>query len=388
MSPSAPRTSLNILENIQGRYAQGAAEQVPELCCPVDYDASLLEVLPPEIIDRDYGCGDPSRFVREGDTVLDLGSGAGKICYMASQLVGPSGRVIGVDATTEMLALSREWREEIGKRIGWNNTEFRHGLIEDLRLDRDAVEAWLAENPVSSTANLDALRVEEARLRREAPLVPDNSMDVVLSNCVLNLVDNARKVQLFSEIARVLKPGGRCAISDIVCDEDVPGDMQDDPELWSGCISGAMREDQFVQAFADAGLHGVRIAEYQREPWAVVRGIEFRSMTLVAWKAAPTPALEHHDAVLYRGPWKEVVDDFGNTHRRGQRTAISRRTAERLRGEAYADELVSIPPLVEVPADQVSAFDCCREPLRSPAETKRGIQREDVAPGASSSSCC
>ncbi|MFT7669730.1 MAG: arsenite methyltransferase [Planctomycetota bacterium] len=388
MSPSAPKSPVDVLETVQSRYAQGAAEQVPELCCPVDYDASLLEVLPPEIIDRDYGCGDPSRFVRNGDTVLDLGSGAGKICYMASQLTGAEGRVIGVDATPEMLALSREWVERIGERIGWTNTEFRHGLIQDLALDRDALAEWLAKNPIASVVELDALRIEEDRLRRESPLIPDNSIDLVLSNCVLNLVDNSSKVQLFNEIARVMKAGGRCAISDIVCDEDVPQDMQDDPELWSGCISGAMREDRFLQAFKDAGLHGVQAVEYQSEPWAVVRGIEFRSMTVVAWKAEKKPALEQNDAILYRGPWKEVVDDFGNTLRRGERTAVSRRTAELLGSEPYADQLVAIKPLMEVPADEVQPFGCNHETLRSPSETKHGVQRADVAPGTSSSSCC
>lgn len=388
MSPSAPKTSSNVLETVQDRYAKGAAEQVPELCCPVDYDASLLEVLPAEIIDRDYGCGDPSRFVRKGDRVLDLGSGAGKICYMASQLAGPDGRVIGVDATAEMLALSREWRDEIGKRIGWTNTEFRHGLIQDLALDRDALAEWMAKHPVSTVADLDALHAEEARLRREAPMIPDDSIDLVLSNCVLNLVDNEHKAQLFREIARVLAPGGRCAISDIVCDEDVPQDMQDDPELWSGCISGALREDRFVQAFADAGLHGVHIAEYQSEPWAVVRGIEFRSMTVVAWKAERMPALDQNDAVIYRGPWKEVVDDFGNTLRRGERSAVSRRTFNLLGQEPYADELLAISPLIELDTSEAPAFGCCHERLRSPAETKQGVQRDDVAPGTSSSSCC
>ncbi|MDG1982972.1 MAG: methyltransferase domain-containing protein, partial [Planctomycetota bacterium] len=122
------------LETVRARYAEGAQQQVPELCCPVDYDASLLEVLPASIVERDYGCGDPSRFVREGDVVVDLGSGAGKICYMASQIVGAGGRVIGVDTTDEMLALARDHQKEVGDRIGWHNVEFRRGHIQDLRL--------------------------------------------------------------------------------------------------------------------------------------------------------------------------------------------------------------------------------------------------------------
>lgn len=377
----------DVLDSVKTRYAAGAENQVPELCCPVDYDASLLEVLPREIIDRDYGCGDPSRFVRAKDVVLDLGAGAGKICFMASQLTGAQGRVIGVDTTPEMLALSREHRESIGAKIGWTNTEFRHGLIQDLALDRDVLAAWLAQNPITNAAGLDALHAEEDRLRREEPMIADASIDLVLSNCVLNLVDSRDKARMFDEIARVLKAGGRCAISDIVCDEDVPQDMQDDPELWSGCISGAMREDRFLQAFADAGLHGVEIAELQREPWAVVRGIEFRSMTVVAWKAAEGAELDHHEAVIYKGPWKEVTTEDGRVLRRGERSAVSRLVYERLGAEPYAESIHRVPPLSEVAAQDAESVGCCAPELRDPRVTKQGVERADVAPGTSSSCC-
>ena len=268
--PTTSRHPDSTLETVRARYAEGAHQQVPELCCPVDYDASLLAVLPPEIVDRDYGCGDPSRFVREGEVVLDLGSGAGKICYMASQIVGPTGQVIGVDTTDEMLALARAHQQSVGERIGWHNVDFRRGHIQDLRLDHDALEAWLVEHPVQDVQSLAALEQQRRVLRESTPMVADESVDVVLSNCVLNLVDPADKPRMFAEIHRVLKRGGRAAISDIVSDEDVPEEMQRDPELWSGCISGAMREDRFLQAFADAGLYGVEIVSYQSEPWAVV----------------------------------------------------------------------------------------------------------------------
>ena len=231
----------SVIETVRDRYAKGAQAVVPELCCPVDYDASLLKVLPQEIIDRDYGCGDPSKFVKPGDVVVDLGSGGGKICYMASQIAGPNGRVIGVDATADMLALARDNRQLVGDRIGFHNVEFRHGWIQDLALDRDKLATWLAANPIQTLDDLEALELEKRRLRTEEPMIPDGSADLVLSNCVLNLVGSDEKAELFREIARVLKRGGRAAISDIVSDEDVPLEMQNNPDLWSGCISGAMR---------------------------------------------------------------------------------------------------------------------------------------------------
>ena len=381
----------NVLDSVRERYADGARRQVPELCCPVDYDASLLEVLPQEVIDRDYGCGDPSRFVRPGDTVLDLGSGSGKICFMASQLVGASGRVIGVDTTDDMLELSRSHRKTVGDRIGWHNVEFRRGLIQDLGLDHDALSTWLASHPVNDLAARQALAEEEQRLRREAPLIADGSVDLVLSNCVLNLVGNAEKRELFSEIHRVLKRGGRCAISDIVSDEDVPKEMQDDPELWSGCISGAMREDRFLDAFAEAGLYGVEIAAYQEEPWAVVEGIEFRSMTVVAWKGKEGECLDHAEAVIYKGPWKKVIDDDGHVLERGQRSAVCRKTYEIYGREPYADQFIKVPPLRELAPDEVRDFDCHVGTVRDARDTKQGIVRDIPAGDAScdpAEGCC
>src|SRR6266487_3949669 len=95
---------------VRERYAASAKSQEAELCCPVNYESEYLKIIPSEIIERDYGCGDPSRYVREGETVLDLGSGGGKICYIAAQVVGPKGRVIGVDMNDDMLALARKYQ--------------------------------------------------------------------------------------------------------------------------------------------------------------------------------------------------------------------------------------------------------------------------------------
>ena len=382
---TAKDSSTETLDLVKDRYAEGARTQVPELCCPVDYDASLLELLPQEIIDRDYGCGDPSRFVSEGETVLDLGAGGGKICYMASQLVGAKGKVIGVDATDEMLALSRKWQDPLAEKIGWHNTEFKHGQIQDLALDRDKLGAWIAEHPVQGLGDMDKLQAEIARLRREEPMIADESVDLVLSNCVLNLVDNAEKDEMFREIHRVLKRGGRCAISDIVCDEDVPAHLQDNPELWSGCISGAMREDRFLDAFAKAGLYGVEIAVYQKEPWAIVEGIEFRSITVVAHKGKEGDCWDHNEAVIYNGPWKTVQDDDGHIFRRGERSAVCHKTFGIMNSAPYAASITSVLPLTEVSSEAAGPFDCAGTRVRQPKETKLGAQRPDIAPGTD---CC
>jgi SAM-dependent methyltransferase len=240
---------------------------------------------------------------------------------------------------------------------------------------------------VRDAEGVERLRAEEARLRRDEPMVPDASVDLVLSNCVLNLVAHEDKQRLFREIARVLRPGGRCAISDITSDEDVPAELMRDPELWSGCIAGAMREDRFLQAFADAGLHGVELVKRQAGPWAVVRGLEFRSVTVVAWKAAEGSDLDHHEAVIYNGPWSEVADDDGHVLRRGERTAVSRRAFGVLTREPYAAHVTPVPPLVPVPEAQARPFACCGQAVRDPQVTKAGVSRPDSTPSATSSCC-
>ena len=126
---------MDVKASVLDRYSEGAKERQDALCCPVDYDAGLLKMLPQEIIDKDYGCGDPSRYAVVGDCVLDLGSGGGKICYMAAQVVGENGRVIGVDMNDDMLALARSYREEMANKLGNSRVEFKKGHIQDLALD-------------------------------------------------------------------------------------------------------------------------------------------------------------------------------------------------------------------------------------------------------------
>jgi ubiquinone/menaquinone biosynthesis C-methylase UbiE len=343
-------------------------------------------VIPAEVLERDYGCGDPSRHLSAGDVVLDLGSGAGKICFIAAQIVGATGRVIGVDVNETMLALARGAAPVVAERIGYANVEFRRGRIQDLALDLDALERWLAAHPVRDADGLTALEAECERLRRVAPLVPDGSVDVVVSNCVLNLVREADKSRLVREIARVLKPGGRIAISDIVSDEPVPEDLKADPTLWSGCISGAFTEERMLRELEDAGFFGITIASWEQRPFAVLEGIEFRSLTVTAVKGVTGPCWEANQAVIYRGPWKRVEDDDGHVLRRGERTAVCAKTFASLTSGPYASETVAVEPQVPVPEDERTPFDCSRTAPRHPRESK-GAAFTDTRMPAAPSSC-
>ncbi len=369
----------------RARYSEAARVREAALCCPVDYDARYLEAIPKEVIERDYGCGDPSRYVREGETILDLGSGGGKIAFIASQVVGPAGRVIGVDMNDEMLALARGAAPKVAARIGHANVEFRRGRIQDLALDVDRLDAWLAAHPVKSFDDLARLEEERARLCREAPLVPSDSIDLVVSNCVLNLVREEDKDALIREIFRVLKRGGRIAISDIVSDEEVPLALKQDPELWSGCVSGAFQELDLLRRFEAAGFHGIAIDAWASEPFAVVDGIEFRSVTITAHKGKHGPCLEAGQAILYKGPWKAVVDDDGHTFERGVRTAVCAKTYRLMTSEPYAGQTLGIEPATAIPEAEQPVFDCLRSAPRHPRETKGGEYRETRP---ASGACC
>lgn len=381
----APDPHHDVEAAVRKRYSEGAQAREAALCCPVDYDPKYLKVLPKEILERDYGCGDPSRFVREGDTVLDLGSGGGKICYIAAQIAGPKGRVIGVDMNDEMLALANKYRDELSRRPGWSPVEFRKGKIQDLRLDYGKLENHLREHPVENANDFLHLEGLCETLRRKEPMIPDGSVDLILSNCVLNLVRDGDKRQLFSEMHRVLKRGGRAAISDIVSDEDVPAHLRADPELWSGCISGAFREDRFLKAFEEAGFYGIELAKRDEKPWRVVEGIEFRSVTVLAWKGREGPCLDHKEAVIYKGPWREVRDDDGHVLRRGERMAVCRKTFDLYTREPYAQDIVPVPPRETVEPKDAKPFDCLRDANRTPRETK-GAGYHETTPGAGD--CC
>ena len=239
---------------VRKRYAASALAPESKLCCPIDYDANYLKVIPREVIDRDYGCGDPTKYLRENETVLDLGSGTGKICFIAAQIVGRKGKVIGVDMTDEMLEVARRNAPIVAECIGYANVEFCKGRIQDLALDLERLDAELKRNPITDAASFLAADELAEELRVTHPLIASDSIDVVVSNCVLNLVEPKSKRQLFEEIFRVLKKGGRAVISDIVSDEEVPEELQSDPELWSGCISGALTEEGFLAAFENAGF--------------------------------------------------------------------------------------------------------------------------------------
>jgi arsenite methyltransferase len=373
---------VTVETGVLNRYSQGAESRQIDLCCPVEYDRRLLDLLPQEIIEKDYGCGDPSRYVKKGDTVLDLGSGSGKICYIAAQLVGDQGKVIGVDMNDDMLALARKYQPEMAQKLGSNNVEFVKGQIQDLALDVIALDNYLKQNPVQKAEDLPGLRAWQDKQRKDSPLIEDNSIDLVVSNCVLNLVHDGDKERMVREIFRVVKPGGRIAISDIVSDEQVPEHLKQDQHLWSGCISGAMQEFEFLKAFNDAGFIAVQYDKWESQPWQVVEGIEFRSVTITAVKPENQQCIDKCHAVIYRGPFSEIYDDEGHVYYRGQRMAVCERTYHLLTGDTYGEFFIGIPSAVNFPG---TPWDCATGTIRNVTASKGSQHQDKCSPGGG---CC
>lgn len=373
---------MTLEHSVLDRYSEGAETRQPDLCCPVDYDAALLAMLPQEIIEKDYGCGDPSRYVRQGDVVLDLGSGSGKICYMAAQLVGEHGRVIGIDMNDDMLMLARKYQTEMADKLGGGRVEFVKGLIQDLAVDLTALDEQLAMTPVSDAQALLRLQSWQQTQTITTPLILDNSIDLVVSNCVLNLVQDTDKTKMIGEIFRVVKPGGRVAISDIISDEAIPEHLKADPALWSGCISGALQEQNMLDAFVKAGFVAVAYDKWEAEPWQIVEDIEFRSVTIIALKPMDGPCLDVGHAVIYRGPYSEVYDDEGHVYPRGHRIATCARSYDLLTSGVYKDDFIGITPVTLKPA-----VNWCAPAgtLRPASETKGALH---LGGGASDGACC
>ena len=210
-----------VREHYAERIKNNASCCGPSDCCSTDsnlYPADLLATLPEGESSVSYGCGDPITLaaLQPGQTVLDLGSGAGIDCFFAARKVGETGHVIGVDMTPEMIE-----RAQINtKKVNLNNVEFRHGYLESLPVD-------------------------------------SNTVDVIISNCVINLSPDKEKV--FNEAFRVLAPGGKLAVSDIVTDGDLPESIRKSLSAWAGCVAGAVDATEYITMMESVGFRDISI---------------------------------------------------------------------------------------------------------------------------------
>jgi hypothetical protein len=169
-----------------------------------------------------------------------------------------------------------------------------------------------------------------------------------------------------------------------VSDEVAPPELRNDAALWSGCISGAFQEQELLRLLEEAGFHGIVIDKWDDEPWQVVQGIEFRSVTVTAEKGKQGPCWEANQAVIYRGPWRQVEDDDGHVLRRGERVAVCAKTYDLLTTGPYAGQTIGIEPREPIEADARVPFDCTRTGKRHPRESK-GLEYDATTDAAA---CC
>lgn len=272
-------TRANCVQSIAGEDGHGtvrdfyskAAESVnEEILNPVNYDEAELLHVPVDARVRSYGCGSPvlECAVREGETLVDLGSGTGIECFIAARKVGRKGRAIGIDMADAMLGRARKAAETVRKDLGYHNVEFRKGFLEHLPLESESV-------------------------------------DVVISNCVINLTSDKRAT--FAEIFRALEPGGRLCISDIVRSDSIPVALQYNEKMRGECLGGALQDRELFGILADSGF--VQCEVIKRFPYRTVGGYRFYSVTYRAYKPGPLETV----TLLYRGPHEALVAADGTT---------------------------------------------------------------------------
>jgi arsenite methyltransferase len=286
-------------------------------CCLADstpeYLKNILSEIHPDVLEKFYGCGSPVPYLVDGKKVVDLGCGSGRDCYLFSKLVGETGAVIGVDMTDEQLSVAVENKDYHAKKYGHaqSNVDFRKGFIEDLT----------------------SVGIES------------NSIDVVTSNCVINLSPNKEKV--FSEIFRVLKPGGELYFSDVLTSRRLADEHAKDPVLVGECLGGALYIEDFRRLLNKVGCVDYRIVKQSNleilnsEVEAKVGDVEFYSMTIRAFKLPLEDRFEDYgQSAEYMGGIKysenEFVLDEENVFKKGMACPVSSNTAAILSDTRYA----------------------------------------------------
>lgn len=333
-------TSIEISESVRhyyGEVLQASSDLKTSACCSIDampaYLKTLLAALHPEVLERFYGCGSPLPPALQGKTVLDLGCGSGRDCYLLSTLVGPNGSVIGVDMTPEQLDVALRHREWHAERLGYANVEFLHGHIE----------------------NLSAIGIA------------DNSIDAVVSNCVINL--SPEKAKVLAEIFRVLKPGGELYFSDVFADRRIPIELRQDPVLLGECLGGALYWEDFRRILQDLGCPDVRVVKQNPislddpDVAAKIGMVNFKSVTVRAFKLELEDRCEDYGQVAcYLGtiaehPHAFALDDH-HYFETGRPLRVCGNTADMLAGTRYAAHF-------QVLGDQsrhFGLFDCAPGP--------------------------
>lgn len=277
----------NSLAVVKDFYTEAAETAKEDIINPACYDPALMAHIPEKYRFRGYGCGSPvmDAGIAEGEHVVDLGSGRGIECFIAAKITGKNGKVTGIDMLDPMLAHAREGQAAVAKSLGFDNMDFRKGYLETLPLENDCA-------------------------------------DLLLSNCVLNLSTDKRRT--FAEMFRVLKPGGRLTISDVVCETEPGPEIRNDDTLHGECIAGAQTQKNLCGLLEEAGFESLIMIK--RFPYRTVGGHQFFSLTFSARK----PQEDEMVKTVYRGPLKTAITPSGEILTPGQVAEIPEQEANLL----------------------------------------------------------
>lgn len=323
------------VQSYYGQVLQSSEDLKTSACCTVDsmpqHLRALLTDIHPEVVSRYYGCGSPLPPVLESRTILDLGCGSGRDCYLLSRMVGETGRVIGVDMTSEQLDVAKKHLDWHTKQYGYkqSNVEFLQGYIEDLA----------------------------------GCGIADNSIDVVVSNCVVNLSPDKPKV--LSEILRTLKPGGELYFSDVYADRRIPESLKMDPILLGECLGGALYWEDFRRIMQNLGYPDIRVVKENpislEDPDVIARigMVNFRSVTVRIIKTSLEDRCEDYGQLaIYKGSIKEFPHffDLDDHHHfeTGKPLRVCGNTFDMLNNSRYAEHF----QLIGDKSSHFGLFDC------------------------------
>ncbi|MBI2943940.1 MAG: methyltransferase domain-containing protein [Candidatus Wallbacteria bacterium] len=309
---------------VQQFYGEAAQEPKPGLCCPESFAKEDVSHIPEAVQARAFGCGSPVSLagVREGETIVDLGSGGGIDCFIAARKTGPAGAVIGVDMTEKMLQVANENLPLVAANLGYTNVEFRKGFLEKVPVD-------------------------------------SRSVDLVTSNCVINLSPDKRAV--LSEIWRMLKDHGRLVVSDIVSEGPIPSHLKVNSMLWGECLGGALAEDELLGMLEAAGFHGISLLK--KSFWQEVAGYRFHSVTVRGYKFEKKAGCDFIGQwAIYQGPYKAVLDEEGHLFPRGEAVEVCTDTFARLAQPPYIGAFTLVGDGAPAGAQPAAGGEACCAP--------------------------
>ncbi len=323
--------------SIRDFYSSAAENRNDDILNPVGYGTSLVSHIPENYRFRGYGCGSPvmDAGIDDGEHIVDLGCGTGVECFIAARLVGSDGSVTGVDMLEPMLKIAEKAKQGVSASLGYDNVRFRRGMLENLPLD-------------------------------------NRSADVVLSNCVMNLSLDKRRS--WKEVLRVLKPGGRLVISDVVCETEPDASIRNDETLKGECIAGALTETHLFGLLEETGFENIRLIK--RFPYRTVENHPFFSLTF----SANRPFTSESVKAMYRGPLPWLKTSRGTLLSRGKIIAIDRSEAETLGEDLFLldnDERVT----------NIGQENCCSCAL-PPEEKPKAVPEADHQPETHHASGC